>query len=309
MKRGNFFGKFKKFEKFLPSRKFAVIAGLGIGLIGCIVLLFSLFGGKENFAREGSNLALKDKTVIDLVQQDTDKDSIPDWEEALWGTDKNSKVTFDGMPDTTYIENKKKSLKLEAEAEVSENTSSETDKFAREFFSAYAALKSEGVDSLTINNFSSALGQKIVDPLLIDKYIERNVREDPIDTEESRATYYLAIKEIFDRHKESGIGNELDIANTGLIAYDSSETANIDELVLIADAYAMFSAEMMEVAVPESLAIYHLQIANSANNISISVSNLTKIIDDPIVGLAGLSQYQKYSEELITAVADLENAM
>src|SRR3989344_1502939 len=131
-----------------------------VGLIGCIVLLFSLFGGKENFAREGSNLALKDKTVIDLVQQDTDKDSIPDWEEALWGTDKNSKVTFDGMPDKTYIENKKKSLKLEAEAEVSENTSSETDKFAREFFSAYAALKSEGVDSLTINNFSSALGQK-----------------------------------------------------------------------------------------------------------------------------------------------------
>jgi hypothetical protein len=33
---------------------------------------------------------------------------------------------------------------------------------------------------------------------------------------------------------------------------------------------------------------------------------MTKITKDPIVGLSGLSQYQKYSDDLVKAVSDLE---
>ena len=51
---------------------------------------------------------------------------------------------------------------------------------------------------------------------------------------------------------------------------------------------------------------YHLHIANSSNNTGISVSNMAKITSDPVVGLSGLSQYQKYSDDLVKAVTDLE---
>ena len=46
-----------------------------------------------------------------IIVVDTDGDGIADWEEALWGTDKNKKITFNDTPDATYIENKKKELK------------------------------------------------------------------------------------------------------------------------------------------------------------------------------------------------------
>ena len=62
----------------------------------------------------------------------------------------------------------------------------------------------------------------------------------------------------------------------------------------------------MQMSVPQSLADYHLRIANSANNTGISVSNMEKIVNDPIIGLSGLSQYQKYSDDLVKAVTDLE---
>ena len=59
-------------------------------------------------------------------------------------------------------------------------------------------------------------------------------------------------------------------------------------------------------SVPQSLADYHLRIANSANDTGISVLNMGKVANDPIVGLSGLSQYQKYSDNLVKAVTDLE---
>ena len=65
----------------------------------------------------------------------------------------------------------------------------------------------------------------------------------------------------------------------------------------------------MDTSVPESLVEYHLQIANSSNNLSISVSNMAKVTNDPIVGLSGISQYQKYSEDLVQAVEDLESIL
>ncbi len=293
-----------KIQNILPSKNFAIIMGIGITL--CVVVFGVMFfvEGKENFASKKKNKGLEGKTVSDLVQLDTDGDSLADWEEALWGTDKNSRVTFEGQSDVAYVENKKKSLRLEGE--VTENETSETDKFAREFFSAYAAMKSGGVDPMIINNFSNALGQKIVDPELIDPYTEKDVKIESLDTEESRASYYLKIKEVFDKHAQSGIGDELTIVSGTLVSAEAG-TGDSAELTLIAEAYSLFAKEIMEVAVPETLTEYHLAIANSASNTGLSVSNMTKIINDPIIGLSGISQYQKYSETLVTAVSNLED--
>ncbi len=297
----------KKIKKIFPSRKFTIIMGLiFLGALFIFLILF-FFEGKESFTSKENKLLLKDKTLTDLVQKDTDGDSIPDWEEALWGTDKTKKSTFEGMSDVAYIENKKKDL--QDEVTVEENSATETDKFAREFFTAYAAMTEGGVDEKTMSNFSSAIGQKVVDPTLIDKYTENDVKKNLIDSAEERAKYYGILAETFEKYKESGIGEELNIASTGIITFNSTGSSNIEELLLIADAYTSFAEDVINTEVPESLIEEHLNVANSASNTGISVSNMTKMIDDPITGLAGLSQYQKYSEALVNAVLDLENAL
>jgi len=299
----------EKYKKFLPSKKFVLIVSISIVLAVIIFVIFFMSSGGELFSIGGkkSNTPLKveNQTITELIQNDTDGDGIADWEEALWETDKNKKITFSDMPDTTYIENKKKELKIEGS--VNEKNLTETDKFARKFFTSYSAMKSSGqVDNEAINNFSSALGQKIVNPNLIDKYNETDIKINSIDDNSSKLKYYENIKKLFKSYQSVGIGNELYIVSQGLASSSSSDTSQYAKLSTIATAYQDFAKKVIETRVPKSLTDYHLRIANSANNTGISVANLGKITNDPIIGLSGLSQYQKYSDDLIKAVAELE---
>lgn len=306
----------EKYSKYLPSKKFIIITSIIIILAIAIFMIFFMSSSGENFfTKETENsIALKteNQTINQLIKNDTDGDGIADWEEALWGTDKNKKVTFNNMSDSTYIENKKKELKIEQNATVDATKLTETEKFAREFFSSYSAMKSSGqIDDNTINNFSSSLGQKIVNPNLIDRYKETDIKISMSDDSTSKFKYYNDIKTLFKKYQEeAGLGNELSIISNGLASQSANGGINnpnqYDELISIANGYQDFSKKIMEINVPQSLTSYHLQIANNSNNTGISVLNMAKIITDPIVGLSGLAQYQKYSEDLIKAVEDLE---
>jgi hypothetical protein len=305
-----------KYKKYLPSSKFTVIAFIGlISVISVFTFFFKPFV-KEIFTstEAGNNTALKieNQTVAGLIQNDSDGDGISDWEEALWGTDRNKTNTFGSLTDSVYIENKKKELNIEQSVNVTKLT--ETEKFAREFFSSFAAMNASGqVDKDTINGFSNALGQKIVNPALIDRYTEKDAR---INTDENsndaitKLEYYEEVKKTFENYQKAGIGDELDIVNSGLAASGTAVNADpYSKLPSIASAYQNFAKKMMEISVPSELETYHLSIANSSNNTGISVLNMAKIIKDPLVGLEGISQYQKYSAELVKAVADLETIL
>ena len=305
----------EKYSKYLPSKKFILILSVIIVLAVVIFVIFFMSSSGENFItgdKSDSALKIENQTIVDLIQNDSDGDGIADWEEALWGTDKNKKITFNDMPDATYIQNKKKELKIEQS--VNETKLTETEKFAREFFSSYSAMKSSGqIDSDTINSFSNALGQKIVNPSLIDYYKETDIKTSALDNFATKQKYYQDMQNLFKSYQSVGLGDELDIISKELASNSANGTAgNIDQdskLSTIANAYQDFAKKIMEMSVPSSFVQYHLQIANTSNNTGISVSSMGKIIDDPIVGLSGLSQYQKYSDDLVKAVANLETAL
>ena len=306
----------EKYQKYLPSKKFAIITSVIIVLAVLIFIIFFMPSSGENFSITGNknNTALKveNPTLPDLIQRDTDGDGVPDWEEALWGTDPHKKITFNDTPDATYIENKKKELKIEGNVIADATKLTETEKFAREFFTSYSAMKSSGqIDQNTINDFSSALGQNIIDPTLVDRYTETDAKINSIDNPASKQKYYWGVKALFKKYQSAGLGNELDLVSQALASNSadgtSSNTSQYDKLPAIASAYQNFAQKVMGLSVPQSLVTYHLRIANSANNVGISVSGMGKIAADPIVGLSGLSQYQKYSDDLVKAVADLEN--
>lgn len=298
-------------KKYLPSKQFSKIMISSMAVILVVFLIFYFASKKESFKskNEGNGLAVGEQTVLELIEADTDLDSIPDWEEALWGTNKNKPRTFDDTPDGVYIENRKKELNIEQEQ--NDKTLTETEQFAREFFTAYTALKASGqVDDEAINNFSNAIGQKVVNPDLIDRYTEDQAILTNTDDTTEKENYYETVKKIFDGYRKAGLGEELDIVNKGLIDYSSTGgNADYQKLATISTAYREFAEKVMKVSVPRSLLEYHIRIANSSNNLSISVGNMIKVINDPIIGLSGLSQYQKYSGDLVKAVEDLENAL
>ncbi len=306
----------EKYKKYLPSKKFTIILGIGLVLAVIIFVIFFMSSSGENFSITGNKKSLikaENQTVTDLIKNDSDEDGIADWEEALWGTDKNKKITFNDTPDATYIENKKKELKVDQNTSIDEHNLTETEKFAREFFASYAAMKSSGqIDNNTINNFSDTLGQKIVNPELLDRYKETDVKINSDDSSAAKQKYYENVQKLFISYQSEGIGNELDIISNTLAYQASSGNTNSSQyskLLTIGNAYQNFSKEIIKISVPQSFIGYHLQIANDSNNTGISVINMAKIADDPIIGLSGLAQYQKYSDDLVKSVSDLEIAL
>jgi hypothetical protein len=302
----------KKMKKFLPSKKFMFLLGSFLILALVFFVAFKLFSGKNSFfaSKNGKlgvdRLAIAGLTVNELVQKDSDSDGIADWEETLWGTDKNNAMTFDGITDKAYIANKKKELNI-GETKDAEGLT-ETEKFAREFFAAYVAMKTNGtVDPNTINNFGSALGQKIVTPDLVDKFTTKDIKTNEDNTKEGKTKYYQSVKSLFESYKAKGIGDELSVINNQLTS--PAGTENPDKLTPIGEAYQEFATKVVKIIVPSSLSAEHLKITNSANNTGISILGMTKITGDPIVGLSGISQYQKYSDELISAVGDLKTKL
>ena len=301
-------------KNYLPSKKFIYSI---LGLIILAVLFFvvsNLIAKKSHFASsndKNSPLQTAPLTINDMLKKDSDGDGVMDWEEALWGTDVNNKVTFNGVADGDYIKQKKDALKVtNGDTGIGDTGNlTETDKFAQEFFASLTAMKQNGqVDKNTINNVSSALGQKIADPTLTDKYTNQDAKLTETDGKTEQKTYYLAIKKLFDTYSKKGIGDELGLVS-GLVASNSTDKPTADKLNAIASAYEDYAQKIMGTSVPTSLISYHLQIANSANDTGIAVQNMIKTVDDPIVGLSGVSQYQKYSADLISAVGKLQTVL
>ena len=305
----------EKSKKYLPSKKFTKIMGVILILLFIIFILFYFFSNKVSFVSNTAtdSLSLQGRTFGDLINKDTDGDGVFDWKENLWGTDMNNKATFNDIPDGTYIAEKRKELNLEIEDKNKEESLTETEKFAREFFTTYTAMKSSGdIDSETINNFSTTLGQSIVESELSDAYAEKDVLIKNTDTPLSRKEYYQSLQDIFNKHKnEAGLGNELSIVSSALTKSGGTggKPEDYAELLVIGEGYKSFTKEMMTLKVPSSLLEYHLKIANSANNTGQGVLNLQKIVDDPIVGIAGLAQYKKNSADLLITVATLEELL
>lgn len=295
-------------EKYLPSKKFVYVM-IVITTLGIIIFLIFNFSTQKKFfffSKEKSSLVSEQPTLNELVGKDTDGDGVTDWEESLWGTDPKNKITFDGIPDTTYIKNKRVELKTDTDTSE-KNILTETDKFARQFFASYAAMKTSGqTDDSTLSSFSDSLEQRITDPTILDQYTEKDIKLKTGDESKDQETYYTTAAKLFETYKNKGVGDEMDIASVMANSENEVDTQNQDKLYEISLAYKEFAKKLLLVSVPESLASYHLRIINSANNTGIAVGNMSKMLVDPIVGISGTSQYQKYCDNLVSSVNDLE---
>lgn len=302
----------KPLKNYLPSKKFIysivilIVLGILFFIISSLISKKTLFFGSKEDKLKTANL-----TINELIKKDSDGDKVMDWEEALWGTDPEKTATFDNVPDAEYIKQKRKEAKIASGENISDQTGgplNETDKFAQEFFASFTAMQQNGqIDPQTINNVSTSLGQKISDPNLIDKYTEKDVKIADGDGVAKQKIYYKAVQKLFATYSAKGIGDEMTVINN--TQTEETEVEAYAKLSTIADAYQEYAQKMNEIPVPQSLLQYHLKVSNNANNTGIAIRNLTNMATDPIVGLSGLSQYEKYSDDLISSVGEMQTIL
>jgi hypothetical protein len=294
-------------NKYLPSKKFLYFSSSLLVVAIVFFIAFRLFSNKGSFStNKEEKLLVKSSTIDELIQRDSDGDSVLDWEEALWHTDPQKKSTFEGINDADYIKSKRSELKIDDTTSDKSGKETETERFAKDLFATYSAMKTSGqVDDATLSNFFSALGQEVTDPSIVNQYTLDDIKISENNEDSDQEDYYIATGLLFEKYKNDGVGSELE--TTEIMASTGKASSEENKLVKISAAYKKFAKEMLSVETPSSLAQYHIQIINNANNTGIAVLNMSKIISDPIVGIEGISQYGKYSEDLITSVKSLES--
>ncbi len=290
-------------SQYLPSKKFSIFL-LVLVFIALCFLGFKYFGNPFAKISQYKSAQSSDLKLEEFATKDTDVDGVPDWEEALWGTDPKNKDTKDsGVGDKAYIESRKLALNQSGGTNATDVKLNETDIFARDFLTAILSLKQQGqLNSTTVSNLSeTVLKNAAVKTVLPDLFSANSLIEYKDSSMANIAKYHSDISKILKKYKDS-VGNEL---QTMAVVVDSEGQSGLDELKATSTNYDSLAQELLKIKIPKDAVSLHLDLVNSAKNTSIAISNMSQLYENPLLGLIGVGQENIYSPKMITSMENL----
>ncbi len=271
------------------------------GIAALILLLFFIIQSKQFrslFMSEEERIAEntpKIENLGELIQKDSNKNDIPDWEERFWGLDPTVEST-DGVAHSQIIAEKRATLSISTE----EKDLTETERLSRELFilssvvggSTNGDLETIGaVSENAADEFSK--GKELIDAFNATKL--KTVRTN----NKTLQTYWNALDDVV---KKSGEENELELIAR---VVEMGDMTRIKEIQERAEEYKKLAYDLYKIEVPKGIAIYHMNLVNSAYNMNVALTTFTKIQDDTILGFIGYAQYENENERFSQALFDI----
>jgi hypothetical protein len=293
------------FKKYLPSKKFTY------SLLVIIVILALFFLVKELFSLVKNSIESKKSaeektgvTVEEIVQEDSNNNGIPDWEEYIWGLD----PTKNGPENKEFVLAKKKSLTESGSIleSVSNKEVSDNELMSRQLLATVIALQESGqLDDQTVNTISNAIGQNIIAEEIPDTYFLNDLSIIP-SSAQSEGLYYRNFVDVYQKYQDKDIGSEIVLISQGL---GSNDVQALRTAKTIAECYREFAGELAQIEVPSSLKDTHLKLINNLVKVASSIEGLTMSMADQILGMKSIIQYNKYSEDLISNIDELSSIL
>lgn len=255
-----------------------------------------------------AELIYGDATVKDLVDKDTDKDGIPDWEEPLYGLDPTKKETTPGVPDSTAMAKLKANQGQSATANGAEGAENltETDKFSRELFSTTATLNQNGVmDQTTTDKISGSLADKIKNPVVRKVYTLADLKIIEDNSTTSIKKYYDASNKIHIKYPTKG--SVLDVLQKFIIDENNVDVSALAGLDPIIKQQQGVISEMIKMSVPSGIAQAHLDIINGLERLLENANDIKLYETDPILTMSAVSNYTKNTTSLDSAIKNIAN--
>jgi hypothetical protein len=245
-----------------------------------------------------------------IAKKDSDNDGLPDWEEALYGTNPNNSDSFNlGMTDGEAVA--KGLIVPKAIADIQNATSSPasvspdssvpkaaaagsiTDTFAKNFFTLYLATKQANGGNALSQVQVSTLAEQVMNQLAAgislapDFKSKADIKVSGAGADALRA-YAIQAEDVFRAQGVQLPKNELQYLQDAVQNNDASALDNIQK---IATAYRASAAGLAVLAVPEELADIHLALVNALARLGGGSGDFARSKTDPIAAMLALKQY------------------
>ncbi|OHA27307.1 MAG: hypothetical protein A3C06_02145 [Candidatus Taylorbacteria bacterium RIFCSPHIGHO2_02_FULL_46_13] len=283
-----------------------ILAGIVIILVGYAVSKYT--SQPSVYQAPSEQLVAVDTGTAHTLTKDSDGDGLPDWEEELWKTDpQNPDTDGDGTPDGEEVRlNRDPAVKgpndtvTTAPTPTTETQTPQTptEKLAEDVLTAYAQMKTGGAtppslqEILDKNNISITAIQYSPSQLT-------QVADSPTATQ----TYSKDFISILSKYISAGQKNELEILK---IALDTEDPSALGELKTRATNYRLAVKELLNISVPKSAVVLHIDFVNTLSVIAESVSAMSVIYTDPATALAGMGEYQSAGLLLARELRELD---
>ena len=262
-----------------------------------------------------------------IATKDTDADGLPDWEEALYGTDPRVADTRGlGMTDSAAVA--AGLIVPKAIADITTTPSiapgvspgyglppaaaegTLTDAFAKQFFTFYLDAKAAKGGAALSESELQAIQQQTLDALKSAVMIAPNfksVRDLEVIGSDTDAlkSYAAAAEAVLMANKNSATKGEIGYLKDALEKGDASA---YEHIASIAKAYRESAAGLTQLPVPAVIAGDALALINALARISEINMDFTKVPTDPLAAIFALGQYPDAVEQLARALANISKA-
>lgn len=295
-------------KSYLPSAQFRariIILLVLFAVVSGSISIYDYFKNKKDNAPTGlpthTIRVADDMTVSDIVGKDSNLNSIPDWEESLWGLN----PTVDGQKNKEYIESKRAENITGVSKDSISNVEpeNETDRLAREFFSSFMALKQTGtLNTNAIQNIGDSIGQKVGSTNLPDVYLANEIKT-VAASKVSLQKYQSDLEKVTIKYENADFGNELSIMAD---AMQNDEPTSAQDLSTIANTYRTLAKEMSKITTPKNVIRDHLELVNSYEKMGTALDKMSEVLDNPIVATTGTVMYARYTKEINQVVESIK---
>jgi hypothetical protein len=243
--------------------------------------------------------------LVSYAAKDTDADGLPDWEEALYGTDPanphsvsaavtDGDAVSQGLVKPKFATATSTALNLNDIPGTLSGPTTVTDQFARTLFAQYLSKRGSTqptnaeIQTFVMEGMTQLQATRQV-PSAFNIGQVRNAGRGEV----ALRTYASDAENAFARHTLPD-GN--DVLTDLSAATMKDDSGAISRIHTSAKTYAAIAHDLMSLSVPQETAAPHLALANSLMRLSSTLEDLASLRTDPIRAMLGIDQYPSDAE-------------
>jgi len=296
-------------------------AGGVLALLVFAVLIYFQQRSSSNLSIENDILSEASQEILtevlrnEIGDNDSDKDGLRDWEEALWSTDPDNPDTDgDGTKDGEEVdqnrdpltpgpddERKVETTSFTGNVNISDPTNV-TEAFSQQFFADYMSLRQSG--NLDDPANTSLILESAQDILVVTTtlYEERDIIVVEENTESLR-TFGNQTGTVFQIYGNVGGDSVVTIIENAVVKDKPNEIERLDPIL---QSHSNIIEHLLAVPTPASAVNIHLNLINSISASHDTLLNLRNIFTDPLQALVSLEKYNESSKATAQSLKNLE---